>query len=328
MFRGIMLRQTESGVQSALEQVAEAALPAGEVQIAVEYSSLNYKDAMPLTGRAEFVRSFPMIPGLDLAGVVERSTAPEVPVGTPVVVTGWGLGATHWGGLAEKARVPADWVVPLPEGLTPLQAMAAGTAGLAAMLCVMALEEGGLRPGDGPVLVTGAGGGVGSLAVALLSKLGHEVVASSQRAETADYLRSLGASEVIGRIEPVSGSLHTPGQERWAGAIDVVGGPSLAGLLWQMRYGASVAVTGFAGGMELSTSMLPLVGRGVSLRGVNTSGCPQGRRLEAWRRLAQDLPGAVLESMTRVIPLEQVVPMSQAVVGGRVRGRLVVAVND
>ncbi|HLO04558.1 MAG TPA: oxidoreductase, partial [Symbiobacteriaceae bacterium] len=216
MFRGIMLRQTDSGVTPALEVLAEEALPVGDVQIAVQYSSLNYKDAMPLTGKAEFVRTFSMIPGLDLAGVVECSTAPELPVGTPVVVTGWGLGASHWGGLAEKARVPADWVVPLPEGLTPLQAMAAGTAGLAAMLCVMALEEGGLRPGDGPVLVTGAGGGVGSLAVAILSKLGHEVVASSQRAETEEYLRSLGAREVIKRIEPVQGGPHTPSAERWA----------------------------------------------------------------------------------------------------------------
>ncbi|HLO02388.1 MAG TPA: MDR family oxidoreductase [Symbiobacteriaceae bacterium] len=328
MFRGIMLRQTDSGVTPALEVLAEEALPAGDVQIAVQYSSLNYKDAMPLTGKAEFVRTFPMIPGLDLAGVVERSTAPELPVGTPVVVTGWGLGASHWGGLAEKARVPADWVVPLPEGLTPLQAMAAGTAGLAAMLCVMALEEGGLRPGDGPVLVTGAGGGVGSLAVAILSKLGHEVVASSQRAETEGYLRSLGARAVIGRIEPVPGHLHMLGEERWAGAVDVVGGPGLAGVMRQMRYGASVAVTGFAGGMEFATSMLPLVGLGVSLRGVNTSRCPQERRLAAWRRLAQDLPREALAAMTQVIPLAQVIPASHEVVGGRVQGRLVVAVTE
>jgi acrylyl-CoA reductase (NADPH) len=322
-----MLRQTASGVDALLERLDEAALPEGDVQIAVQYSSLNYKDAMPLTGRAEFVATFPMIPGIDLAGIVERSTTPDLPVGTPVVVTGWGLGASHWGGLAEKARVPADWVAPLPDGLSPLQAMAAGTAGLAAMLCVMALEEGGVRPGDGPVLVTGAAGGVGSLSVAILSKLGYEVVASSRRAETEAYLRSLGANQVIGRVEPGPENIHALGEERWAGAIDVAGGATLAGVLRQMRYGATVAATGFADGMALTTSLLPVVGRGVSLRGVNTSRCPKARRLQAWRRLSQDLPREALAAMTRVISLDQVVPASREVVGGRVQGRLVVDVN-
>ena len=294
-----MLHEEGGKVVPRIEAVDEARLPPGEVTVAVEYSTLNYKDGMILQGIGRLVRSYPHMPGIDFAGTVERSDSPEFKPGDPVMLTGWRVGETHWGGYAEKARVKAAWLVRRPEGLSAAQAMAIGTAGFTAMLAVMALERHGLRPGDGEVLVTGAAGGVGSVAVALLSALGHRVVAATGRPEQRDYLTGLGAADLIERAALAATPARPLDSERWAGAIDAVGGTTLATILTQLKYRASVAACGLAGGSDLPATVIPFLLRGVNLLGIDSVMCPREERIEAWRRLARDLPLDRLERMTK-----------------------------
>lgn len=317
------------GVRAAIRELGKDALPAGEVLVRVEYSSLNYKDALAVTNRGRIVREYPMVPGIDFAGTVAESASPAYRPGDPVVLTGWGAGERHWGGFAGLARVPADWLVPLPAGLTARRAMALGTAGFTAMLCVLALEERGLAPGAGgrEVAVTGAGGGVGGVAIALLARGGHDVTAVTGRAELGDYLRALGARRVIGREELPLASTRPLESERWGGAIDPVGGDTLAALLRQMAYYSSVAACGLAAGSALSTTMIPFILRAVSLVGVESVTVPGERRRAAWARLARDLPPDLLDRLARTIALGAVPHFSEELLAGRVRGRLVVDVS-
>lgn len=323
-FRALVIRQTETGQHAALERLSPADLPAGDLLVAVAYSSLNYKDGLAITGKGKVIRSFPMIPGIDLAGRVVESASPAYAPGDQVLLTGWGVGERTFGGCAQLARVRSEWVLPLPVGLTPRQAMGIGTAGLTAMLCVMALQERGIRPGGRPVAVTGAAGGVGSLAVALLAHLGYQVTAFTGRLSEREYLTSLGAHEVLERdllLAPGRGPLDS---ERWAGAVDTVGGEPLAALLRATAYGGAVAACGMAAGGALPTSVFPFILRGVSLIGIDSVQCPVARREAAWRELAAALPHAMLEQIIQEIDLEQAVPMSEALLKGQVRGRLVV----
>ncbi len=312
--------------RTELSDVAETDLPEGSVTIAVEYSTLNYKDSLAITGASPVVRKSPMVPGIDFAGTVETSDDERYSAGDKVVLNGWGLGETHWGGLAQKARVRADWLVALPEAFTTQQAMAIGTAGYTAMLCVLALERGAVTPASGEVLVTGAAGGVGSVAVAILSKLGYTVVASTGRAEETDYLTALGASSVIDRAE-----LSEPGRplakERWAGAVDAVGSHTLANVCAATKYRGTVAACGLAQGMDLPTTVMPFILRGVTLAGVDSVYCPLELRQEAWSRLASDLNAEALASMTTLIPLAAAITTAPEQLAGRVRGRVVVDVN-
>jgi acrylyl-CoA reductase (NADPH) len=325
MFDAILIEKAEQGSRASLTRLEEAQLPAGDVTVRVAYSTLNYKDALAIAGKAPVVRSFPMVPGIDLAGTVEHSDHPAYRPGDQVVLNGWGVGETHWGGLAGRARVKGDWLVPLQAPFTPRQAMAIGTAGYTAMLCVLALERHGVAPGDGEVLVTGAAGGVGSVAVALLAKLGHRVVAMTGRPEEAAYLRALGAAEVIDRT-----GYAEPGKplarERWAGAVDVVGGQVLANLCAAMRYRGTIAACGLAGGMGLPATVAPFILRGVTLAGVDSVMCPRPDRLEAWRRLARDLDIARLEALTTELPLPQAIGAADDLLAGRIRGRVVIPV--
>lgn len=327
MFKALLLTEAEGSVTAGVRELAESALPAGDVLISVAYSSLNYKDGLAVTGRGKVVRNFPMVPGIDLAGTVVQSETPAYKPGDPVVLTGWGIGERHWGGYAQRARVRSEWLVPLPAGLTLQQAMGIGTAGLTAMLCVMALEEHGLAPGGREVVVTGAAGGVGSVAVAILARLGYQVAAGTGRAEAHDYLRSLGASRIIDRAALAAPSNRPLESEQWAGAVDTVGGDTLAALLRAMGYGGSVAACGLAGGNHLQTTVLPFILRGVNLLGIDSVQCPAARRRAAWERLARDLPPAALERMMQVIPLAEVPAASQQILRGQVRGRVVVDVN-
>ncbi len=326
MFKALLLQKTESGADAALREVDESALPDGDVTIAVEYSTLNYKDALAITHRSPVVRAWPMVAGIDGAGTVLESTHPKWRAGDRVVLDGWGVGETHWGCLAERARVKGDWLVALPAAFTTRQAMAIGTAGYTAMLCVLALERHGVKPGDGEVLVTGATGGVGSVAVALLAKLGHRVVAATGKSTEADYLRRLGAGSVIDRAE-----LAAPGKplqkERWAAAVDAVGSHTLANVLAQTRYGGTVAACGLAGGHDLPGSVMPFILRGVTLAGVDSVYAPMARREEAWSRLARDLDPALLESMTTEVPLAQALDKARDLMEGKVRGRVVVRIG-
>ena len=327
-FRALVLRQVDGVVRAAVEQVGADALPEGDVLVRVTHSTLNYKDGMILAGQGRLVRTYPHVPGIDFAGVVESSSDPRWTPGQGVVLTGWRVGETRWGGYAELASVKADMLVALPDGMTPRQAMAIGTAGFTSMLAVMALEEHGLVPGAGPgsgdVLVTGAAGGVGSVAVALLSRLGHRVVGSSGRPETHDYLRALGAAEILDRAALAAPPGRPLDAERWAGAIDAVGGTTLATLLSQLRYRASVASVGLAGGTELTTTVLPFLLRGVNLLGIDSVMCPVERRQRAWDRLAAELPADMLESMTEVIPLDALPEYGGRILAGQTRGRVVV----
>lgn len=327
LFRALILRAGEGVTRISFESLADADLPPGDVLVAVEYSSLNYKDGLAVTGKGKIVRQYPMVPGVDFAGRVLGSSSPDYHPGDLVIGTGWGLGEAHWGGYAERARVPAEWLVPLPGGLDTRRAMALGTAGLTAMLAVMALEEAGVEPGIGnPVLVTGASGGLGSVAVAVLGRLGHRVFAVTGRPENAEYLRALGAAEILDRakMDPPARPLEA---QRWAGAVDAVGGTTLARVLSETRYGGAVAACGLAGGAELHTTVMPFILRGVSLIGINSVSCPAGRRRWAWERLAQDLSVEALESITRDARLEDVPALAEEIVAGRVRGRVVVAVG-
>ncbi len=326
-FRALVLRETEGGRYTArLEQLLIDDLPAGEVLIAVDYSDLNYKDGLAVTGRGKIARVLPLVPGIDLAGRVLESRDARYRAGDRVVLTGWGVGERHWGGYAQRARVKADWLVPLPHGLDARQAMALGTAGFTAMLCVMALEQGGVRPGGAPVVVTGAAGGVGSVAVALLARLGHEVHAVTGRTETHEYLFALGAAQIVDRAAAAAPCRPLESQ-RWAGAVDTVGGQTLARLLAETHENGTVAACGLAGGTDLPTTVMPFILRGVRLQGVNSVTVPYEQRLAAWERLVEDLPAEQLEAMTTVIPLEALPEWAAKIVDGQVRGRVVVDVN-
>ena len=329
MFRAIYLTRDADRFEAALTELDDTQLPAldeGAVTIAVHHSTLNYKDGLAITNKAPVVRKWPMVAGIDGAGIVETSDHPAFASGDHVVLNGFGVGETHWGCLATRARLAGDWLVPIPEGLSTADTMAIGTAGYTAMLSVMALEEGGLRPGDGEVLVTGASGGVGSVAIALLSHLGHRVVASTGRLDEGPYLRQLGAADVIDRA-----TLSAPGKplqkERWAAAIDSVGSHTLANICAQMRYGGLVAACGLAQGMDLPTSVAPFILRGVTLFGIDSVMAAQARRRAAWARLATDLDRDKLHAITRTIALADVVATAADLMAGRVRGRVVVDVR-
>lgn len=324
MFRALMLEKNEA-FQASLKQVDEAALPPGDVTVQVAYSTLNYKDGLAICHKSPVVRVWPMVAGIDGAGTVTESSHPAWKVGDRVVLNGWGVGETHWGCLAEKARLKGDWLVRLPSGFTPRQAMAIGTAGYTAMLCVMALERHGLQAGQGEVLVTGASGGVGSVAVALLSALGHRVVASTGKAAEHEFLRRLGAAEVIERS-----ALSEPGKpfqkERWSAVVDTVGSHTLANALAQTRYGGAVAACGLAQGMDLPTTVMPFILRNVALLGVDSVMAPLALRQQAWDHLARDLKPDVLESLTEEIGLDQAIDKAADLMAGRVRGRVVVKI--
>jgi acrylyl-CoA reductase (NADPH) len=322
--KALVLHEAEGKVTARMEGVDESALPPGEVTVRVEYSTLNYKDGLILNGLGRLVRKYPHVPGVDFAGTVEASESPQLKRGDKVVLTGWRVGEVQWGGYAEKARVKAGQLVKLPDGLTSKHAMAIGTAGFTAMLAVMALEAHGLTPEQGEVLVTGAAGGVGSVATAILAKLGYGVIASTGRPEQHDYLRSLGAKAFIDRGELAKPVTRPLDSERWAGAIDAVGSTTLATLLTQLKYGASVAACGLAGGNDLPASVLPFLLRGVNLLGIDSVMCPAERRGAAWARLARDLPSDKLDALTEVVPLEAVPELGKKILKGGIRGRVVI----
>ncbi len=325
-FKAIVIEKSEGGTSAALTDFDEANLMDGDVTVRPEYSTINYKDGLAITGKAPVVRRFPMIAGVDFAGTVEASSHPDWKPGDKVICNGWGLGETHLGAYAQKARVKGEWLVRLPAGISAREAMAIGTAGYTAMLCVMALEQAGVTPGKGPVLVTGAAGGVGSVAVALLANAGYSVTASTGRMAEADYLKGLGASEVIDRAE-LTGPVKPLAKERWAGGIDSVGSTTLANLLSMTKYGGAVAACGLAGGMDLPTSVAPFILRGVSLLGIDSVMAPISRRKEAWKRLESGLDRAKLASMTTEIPLSGVIATAPNILGGGVRGRIVVNIG-
>ena len=326
MFKALVLRKEES-FSAQLESLSEDTLPAGDVLAQVLYSTLNYKDALAITNTSPVVRQWPMVAGIDGAGVVLRSDSPQWQVGDAFVHNGWGLGETRWGLLAERASLESKGLVHLPHGLTVLQAMAIGTAGYTAMLSVMALERHGLQPGAGEVLVTGASGGVGSVAVALLSSLGYSVVASTGKLTEADYLKALGASSVIDRAELSAQSPRPLQKERWAAVVDSVGSHTLVNALAQTRYGGAVSACGLAQGFDLTSTVMPFILRGVSLLGIDSVMAPLPLRIEAWRRLANDLDLAKLERMTRVIAMEDVIDVAQELRLGHIKGRVVVKVS-
>ncbi len=326
MFKAILIEKDEAGYRAGVTELDDARLPEGDVTVRVAYSTLNYKDGLAITGKGPVVRSFPMVPGIDLVGTVEESTHAGVKAGDTVVLNGWGVGETHWGGLAQRARLKGDWLVPLPAAFTPRQAMAIGTAGYTAMLCVMALERHGVTPDKGEILVTGAAGGVGSVAVTLLAKLGYTVVASTGRPEEADYLRALGAADIVDRAQ-----FSNPGKplakERWAGAVDTVGSHTLANVCASTKYRGVVAACGLAQGMDLPATVAPFILRGVTLAGVDSVYCPRPERLEAWERLAATLDPTQLERIAHEIGLAEAIPVAADLLAGKVRGRIVVDVN-
>jgi len=325
-FKAVVIDKSAAGQAVRITDFDDKDLMDGDVTVRVEYSTVNYKDGLAITGKAPVVRRFPMIAGVDLAGTVESSTHPNWKPGDKVILNGWGLGETHLGAYAEKARVKGDWLVRLPAIMTTRDAMAIGTAGYTAMLAVMALERAGLNPSHGPMIVTGAAGGVGSVAIALLGKLGYSVIASTGRPEDADYLEGLGASEVIERKE-LTGPPRPLGKERWAGGVDVVGSTTLANVLSMTRYGGAIAACGLAGGMDLPASVAPFILRGVSLLGIDSVMCPLPLRQEAWRRLETDLDPAILAAMTNEIGLDDVIAAARNIIEGRVRGRIVVKIG-
>ncbi len=326
-FKAIVVEKGEGGQKAGLADFDEANLMDGDVTVRVEWSTVNYKDGLALTGKAPVIRRFPMIPGIDFAGTVESSSHPQWKPGDRVILNGWGAGETHLGGYAEKARVKGDWLVGLPARNSARGAMAIGTAGYTAMLAVMALERQGVAPRHGPVIVTGAAGGVGSVAVTLLAKLGFAVVASTGRPAEADYLKSLGAREIIERKE-LAGASKPLGPERWAGGIDTVGSTTLANVLSMTRYGGAIAACGLAGGMDLPATVAPFILRGVSLIGIDSVMCPLERRREAWKRLASDIDAGKLATMTSEIDLAGVMDAGRRIVEGAVRGRIVVKIAE
>ncbi|MDO5625515.1 MAG: MDR family oxidoreductase [Pseudomonadota bacterium] len=327
MFKALLLTRPDDGAPLAeVTTLDETQLPAGDVLVQVACSTLNYKDALAITGKVPVVRHYPMVPGIDLAGMVLASADARYPVGSDVILNGWGVGESHWGGLAQKAHVKGDWLIPMPASMTAAQAMAIGTAGYTAMLCVMALQEQGITPEQGPVLVTGGNGGVGSVAIALLAQLGFTVHASTGRMGEAEHLKALGASELVDRA-----SLNAPGKplqkERWAAAIDSVGSHTLANVCASIRYGGAVAACGLAQGMDLPASVAPFILRGVKLLGVDSVMAPYTRRTQAWQRLTQELPPELLARNTRTVPLAEAAPTAAQLLAGQVRGRVVVDVN-
>jgi acrylyl-CoA reductase (NADPH) len=324
-FKAIRIDKAEKGTTAALTQFDEAELMEGDVTVAVEWSTLNYKDGLAVTGKAPVVRRFPMIAGIDFAGTVEQSSHPQWKAGDKVVCTGWGLGETHLGSYAEKARVKGDWLVRLPDGMSTREAMAIGTAGFTAMLAVLALEKQGLSPKSGPMVVTGAAGGVGSVAIAVLAKLGYHVIASTGRQSEAPYLKSLGAAEVIDRNE-LSGPAKPLAKERWAGGVDSVGSTTLANLLSMTKYGGAIAACGLAAGMDLPSSVAPFILRGACLLGIDSVMCPLAPRKAAWERLARDLDRSKLSEITHEIGLDQVIDWGPKILAGQVRGRIVVKI--
>ena len=325
-FKAIVIEKADKGQSIGLTGFDEANLMEGDVTVAVEWSTLNYKDGLAVTAKAPVVRRFPMIPGIDFAGTVETSSHPDWKPGDKVILNGWGVGETHLGGYAETARVKGQWLVRLPAGLSPRDSMAIGTAGYTAMLAVIALERHGLKPEHGPVVVTGAAGGVGSVAVAILTKLGFEVIASTGRPREADYLKRLGAREVIDRGE-LTVPLRPLAKERWAGGIDSVGSTTLANVLSMTRYGGAIAACGLAGGMDLTASVAPFILRGVSLLGIDSVQCSQKARIAAWNRLESDLDRGKLAEMTREIGLSDVISVAGTILEGGVRGRIVVKIR-
>jgi len=332
MFKALLLEQSDGKVSSSIQSLDESRLPEGDVTLAVECSTLNYKDGMILKGLGRLVRNYPHVPGIDCAGRVIESSHPDWKPGDAAILTGWRVGETHWGGYAEKVRVKGDWLVKLPDGLTAKRAMAIGTAGFTAMLCVMELENNGVRPDAGPdrsdVLVTGAAGGVGSVAIAILAKRGYRVVASTGRAESeGDYLRGLGADEIIDRNTIASPSGKPLDSERWAGCVDAVGGSTLATILPQIRYRGCVAACGLAGGVKLETTVIPFLLRGVRLIGVDSVMCPVAIRHEAWQRLAEDLSGDKIDAAMQTATLEDLPGLADDILAGKVRGRVVVEIG-
>jgi acrylyl-CoA reductase (NADPH) len=324
-FRAIRIDKADKGTTAALAQFDEAELMEGDVTVRVEWSTLNYKDGLALTGQAPVVRRFPMIAGIDFAGTVEQSSNPQWKAGDQVVCTGWGMGETFLGAYAEKARVKGDWLVRIPEGMSARDAMAIGTAGFTAMLAVMALEKHGVTPQSGPVVVTGAAGGVGSVAIAVLAKLGYHVIASTGRASEAAYLKSIGATDVIDRSE-LSGPAKALAKERWAGGVDSVGSTTLANLLSMTKYGGAIAACGLAAGMDLPSSVAPFILRGVCLLGIDSVMCPMEARKAAWSRLARDLEPKKVAGITQEIGLDQVLGLAPQILAGQVRGRVVVKI--
>lgn len=327
MFKALLLTKTEEGsVQSSVTELDESQLPEGDVLVQVAHSTLNYKDGLAITGKAPVVRRYPMVPGIDFAGTVLESSDARYKKGDAVILNGWGVGESHWGGLAQKARVKADWLVPLPVGMTPSQAMSIGTAGYTAMLCVMALQDNGITPDRGPVLVTGGNGGVGSIAIALLSRLGFEVHASTGRLNEAEHLKALGAKELVDRS-----TLNAAGKplqkERWAAAVDSVGSHTLANVCASIQYGGAVAACGLAQGMDFPATVAPFILRGVTLAGVDSVNAPYAKRVKAWDRLARELPPEVLASNTETIGLAAAAQTAARLLEGQVRGRVVVDVN-
>ena len=324
-FKAIIIEKTDGGTKAALVDFDEANLMDGDVTVHVEYSTINYKDGLAITGKAPVVRRFPMIAGIDFAGTVESSSHAGWKPGDKVILNGWGCGETHLGAYAEKARVKGDWLVPLPKTLSARDAMSIGTAGYTAMLAVMALERHGLTPANGPIAVTGAAGGVGSVAIAILAKRGFTVHAVTGRPQEADYLKGLGAAEIVDRKE-LAGPAKPLAKERWAGAIDAVGSTTLANLLSMTRYGGAVAACGLAAGMDLPGSVAPFILRGVCLYGINSVMCPVDRRREAWKRLENDLDRQKLATITREIGLSDVLGVAPDILTGQVRGRVVVKI--
>ncbi|NUY56179.1 oxidoreductase [Salinivibrio sp. EAGSL] len=324
MFEALVLKQENKQTISHIEQLDESQLPNGEVLVAVDYSSLNYKDGLAITGKGKIIRHFPMVPGVDLVGRVLASDDVRYQAGDAVVLTGWGVGENHWGGMAQKARLKADWLVPLCEKLTPKQSMMVGTAGLTAMLCVQALLDAGVQPGNGPVLVTGASGGVGSVAVTLLAQLGFEVAAVTGRVEQNEsLLKTLGASQIIERS-----SMEEPPRplekQCWAGAIDTVGSQVLAKVLSQMNYGGTVAACGLAGGFDLPTTVMPFILRNVCLQGIDSVSCPREKRIAAWEQLASLLPASYFEQACNEITLNETPDFAEKIINGQVSGRTVI----
>ncbi|MEQ8443154.1 MAG: MDR family oxidoreductase [Alphaproteobacteria bacterium] len=329
MFKAVLVEKAEDGtVSAAVKELDNAQLPAdGDVTVAVDYSTVNYKDGLCVTGGGGLVRNFPHVPGIDFAGTVEASDDARFKPGDKVVLTGWRVGEVWWGGYAQKAKVKADWLVPMPDGLSPRHAMAVGTAGFTAMLAVMALEDHGLAPGNGPVLVTGAAGGVGSVATAILGKLGYEVAAVTGRPETADYLKELGATTIVPREELEEPSGKPLDRETWAGCVDAVGGSMLAAILPQLKYGGSAAAVGLAGGAKLPTTVIPFLLRGVNLLGIDSVMRPYEDRVKAWGRVVTDLPMDKLDQMIVDKGLADVLDLGPAILKGQVRGRAVIDVN-
>lgn len=322
-FKALVVTKEDDVVVHQVRRLTVDDLPEGDVLVAVNYSSLNYKDCLAVFGRGKIVRNYPMVPGVDLTGEVLSSDSPDFQPGDKVLLTGWGVGERYWGGFTQQARLKSEWLIPLPEGLEELRAMAIGSAGLTAMLCVMALEEQGVTPDQGAILVTGASGGVGGVAVALLAGLGFRVAAVTGRRDTDDYLYRLGAKEIVGReeLEQPANPLES---QRWAGAIDTVGGKVLARLLAEMNYGGTVAATGLTGGSELNTTVMPFILRAIKMVGVEVTTCPIPLRKIAWARLATELPGDVLEQIYKVISLEEVPLVAEQLLAGEINGRVVV----